>query len=132
MSSAAFELQKSIYTTLTGDGTLMGMISGVFDNVPDNQAFPYIAIGDDTLGDWSTFARLGQQATLTLHVYAQAEGKKVVKDILSRMDTLLNRANFAISGFALIGIVREFEETLVEQDGLTYHGVQRYRALIST
>ena len=130
MSSAAKELQRAIYLKLNGDATLSALITGVFDHVPQNQAFPYVVLGEDTLKDWSTFGTLGQEPTVTLHVWSRSRGKREAQDILSRIDTLLHRASLTVTGQNVTGIEREFEQTLRDGDGVTYHGVQRYRVLL--
>ncbi len=41
---SSWELQKAIYGALTGDSTLMAMITGVHDHVPQETAFPYVTV----------------------------------------------------------------------------------------
>lgn len=130
MATISNPLQVAIYNKLTGDSTLMSLVTNrIYDHVPQGAAFPYLAIGDDTLTDWSTFARLGQQATVTLHAWSREKGRKEVKAILSQVDTVLNRQELTLSGFTFVACVREFEETFLDADGITYHGVQRYRVM---
>ena len=49
------ELQQAIYDALTGDATLMALITGVYadiepPNLPEaNTDFPYVVIGQDSL-----------------------------------------------------------------------------------
>lgn len=35
-------VQKAVFEVLNGDATLMGMVNGIYDAVPENSAFPYI------------------------------------------------------------------------------------------
>lgn len=130
MSSAAWELQRSIFAKLDGDATLTALVTGVFNRVPQGQAFPYIKIGHRTIRNWSTFGTLGEEPTITLHIWSRYRGNKEAEDIMSRMDTLLNRATLSVTGQNFVSIEREFSDVLEEQDGVTYHGIQRYRILL--
>ena len=52
MSTALKDTQKAIYTVLNNDSQLKKLASGVFYDVPAEQPYPYITIGDvSTLQD---------------------------------------------------------------------------------
>ncbi len=128
MSSAQQPVQAGLYTKLTSDGTLMGLIQGVFDAVPNDQAYPYVTLGEIEADEWSTFARLGQSMVVTLHTWSQGKGKKDAQVIQSRIDTLLHRGTITVSGFTFVSCIREFETVLQDPErGETWHGVQRFR-----
>jgi len=42
----------------------------------------------------------------------------------------LNRAEFIIDGYILIDIMQENETVLRDPDGITLHGVQRFRIIL--
>ena len=56
MALHSFALQQAIFTALDGatindaDGNA---ITGVFDDVPENTAYPYVVIGEETTSDKS-------------------------------------------------------------------------------
>ena len=54
MPSAGMEVQKSIYTALTGDTSLVSLLGGahVFDDVPQDAVYPYLTFGRSTVRDW--------------------------------------------------------------------------------
>ena len=55
MSIGQFALQEAIYTRLSTDNTLTSTLgAGVFDEVTQNQATPYISMGYGTAIDYST------------------------------------------------------------------------------
>ena len=134
MSTAAWALQKAVFSTLGGDATLDGLLGNnrIFDRVPDEQVFEYVVIGDITSSDISTFGKLIEDMTITVHAWSQKGGKKSCEAIQDRIDTLLNRASLDLSadGYRLVALLREHMETMLDEDGLTYHGVQRFRAMI--
>ena len=78
---SSWALQQAIYTALTGDSTLMAMITGVHDHVPQETAFPYVTIGESTARDWRTVGRKGAEATLILHAWSRSRGRKQAKQI---------------------------------------------------
>jgi hypothetical protein len=127
--SSLNSIQKAIYTTLTSDSALMAKITGVFDNVPDNQPYPYITIGEATSSRFRTFSRFGEEVFITLHIWSQYAGFKEANDILNDMNRLLADQNLTTSGWDTISCFYDFSETLRDSDGVTRHIVVRYRIL---
>lgn len=73
------ELQKVMNTIMVGDGTLTGLLPkrrddatrpAVFDDVPQNQAFPYVVFGDFTSTAFRAKASPGEDILQTLNVYS--------------------------------------------------------------
>ncbi|GIP38640.1 hypothetical protein J31TS4_19200 [Paenibacillus sp. J31TS4] len=127
MTSAAFPIQQAIYRILTGDAGLMSRIKGVFDDVPENQAFPYITIGEMTSGPFRTFSRFGEEATITLHIWSRYEGFKEASQILGEVNRLLADKEIEIPGYDSATCQYDFSETLRDEDGRTRHIPVRYR-----
>ena len=123
--SAELELQKAIYGVLDTALTMP-----VYDNVPENAVAPYIVIGDDTFIEYDTDSLRGFEATITVHSWSTYRGRAEVKTIMGLIYEALHRAEFTIAGYNLIGCDCEFSESFLESDGLTRHGVQRFRILI--
>jgi hypothetical protein len=122
-----WEIQKSIYQTLTADPDLMEVITGVFDHVPQGQDYPYINIGEDTSIEWDTDTELGSESTLTVHVWSREYGRRQVKEIMEQIYDILHRAEIELETLHLVDCVVEFMETFLESDGVTRHGVMRIR-----
>lgn len=123
-------VQTKIYDILTGDLTLMGLVVGVWDNAPDNSDYPYVEIGDDDHSDWSSHTHQGFSSDLRLHFWSQARGRKEIKDIMNRVYTLLHNIDLAIVNFPTVSFRCELNEVIIDIDGRTYHGVQRYSLLL--
>ncbi len=49
---------------------------------------------------------------------------------MSSVYTTLHNASITVSGASLVNIRHEFENTLTEADGITRHGVMRFRAVV--
>jgi|TARA_R100000455_G_C6267619_1_gene122995 hypothetical protein len=133
MALHSFALQQAIFTALDGatindaDGNA---ITGVFDDVPENTAYPYVVIGEETATNIDTKDKDAHEHTLTIHVWSQYRGRKEIKNIMSSVYTTLHNASITVSGASLVNIRHEFENTLTEADGITRHGVMRFRVVV--
>ena len=131
MSDHSLELQKTIYDTLSGDSTLTSTYgANVYDYVPDNSSFPYIKVGEETSVDNGTKTLQGNEHTLVIHTFSQYRGSKEVKNIMSRIYALLHESSLSVSGASLVNLRFEFSDVIKENDGLTTHGLQRFRAVV--
>ena len=128
-ADSSWELQQAIYTALTGDPTLMALIAGVHDHVPQGAVFPYVTIGESTARDWSAVGIVGVEATLILHAWSRARGRKEVKQILSEIHRVLHDADLTVPGHHLLYLRFEFSESRLDTDGFTYHGISFFRAV---
>ena len=125
MPDAVKPVQTAVYAKLNG-----AISASVFDRVPATQAFPYVLIGDDTAIDASDKLNDGQEITLTLHQYSQAKGRDEVKTLQGECYDLLHNGSLTVVGWTVRGIEFEYSDTLVDPDGKTYHGVQRFRLIV--
>jgi len=132
MSDHSFELQKTIFTTLNGDSTITSTFSAtVHDHVPQGTSFPYIVIGEETMTDESSAKTLDfNNFTLTIHIFSRNRGRKEAKQIMARIYELLHNQNLSVTGANHINTRFEFSDVIKENDGLTYHGVQRFRTIL--
>ena len=125
------ELQAAIYVKLTNDTTLAGVITGVFDfaNVPLNQPFPYITIGDATEAPNNTLGRRGYDATLTIHIWSKYKGSKECQTILARMNYLLDQKPLTLASQTSVSMMYDFSQTMNDPNDQTIrHMPVRYRA----
>ena len=90
-----------IYTALTGDGTLMAMITGVHDHVPQETAFPYVTIGEASAVAWRTVGADGMEVTLVMHAWSRSRGHREVKQIMAEIHRILHEANLTVPGHVL-------------------------------
>lgn len=120
------EIQAAIYAKVSAIGW------PTYDHVPQESAFPYIVIGDDTSIPWDTDDSIGSETTCTIHVWSRHRGRKEVKEIMRTVYESLHRAEFAIIGGQLVECVAEFEESFMDADGLTRHGVIRFRLIVDS
>ena len=134
MALHSFALQQGLYNVITGgtltdvDGT--SITSKVYDDVPEGTTYPYVVIGEETATEIGTKDKDAHEHTLTIHVWSQYRGRKEIKNIMSQIYTLLHNVAISVTGASLVQIRHEFERTLLENDGITRHGVMRFRAVV--
>lgn len=129
--SALSRVQTAIYALLTGNGPFMAAAgSGVFDYVPDKEAFPYVTLGDATEIPFLVFGNNGHEQTLTLHIWSQARGFLECFGILDAMTTLLEATPLVVSGHATVLLNFDNATSLRDPDGLTRHVAARYRIIV--
>src|SRR5690606_12670206 len=120
-------LQTAVHNRLSG---YAGM-PDVYDDVPQSSSsFPYVVIGEDTHIPWATDDSVGAETTVTLHVWSRYKGKKEAKDIQALIYQALNRYELSVDGYELVTLEFEYSDVILDADGLTRHGVSRFRSLV--
>jgi len=119
------EIQQAIY-----DALKVATDVPVFDHVPQDTPYPYIVVGDDTSTPFDTDDSQGTEATCTIHAWSQYRGRKEAKALNQVIYDTLHRQTLAVNGAHPVECFQEFEQTLVESDGLTRHGISRFRIII--
>lgn len=127
-------LQVAIYDALTaalGAGV-------VFDAVPEDKPGLYVVIGDDTTVPWDTDEATGFANTCTIHTYSTntgdaatvPRGYKPVKNTMEQIYNALHLVKLPVQGYNALRCVQEYSSALRPSDGISRHGVQRFRILI--
>ena len=98
---------------------------------PTNTAYPYIRIGEETVSDNSSKDKDIFEHTLTIHIWSQYRGNRDIKDIMKQVHDLLHNSSLTVSGASMVNMRQEFHTTITEGDGITRHGVMRFRAVVS-
>jgi Protein of unknown function (DUF3168) len=118
-SIALMEIQRALYTKLSGDGVLMGIVAGIYDNVPQNTPLPYVVIGDGNQNIRPADAVIVTECQLELQVWTDVGGRKTALTILNRLHALLHLGTLTLSGFQLVTLrVEQASTTLAEQGAL--------------
>lgn len=130
--SAAWALQTSIYDALTA--ALTAPVHSLGD-VPQKLEGVYVVIGDTTLLPHDTDLQLGFECTVKIDTWdndPESRGFGKLKPLMGEVYSALNRATFPITGYTLVDIFSEFEQPFLDPDGVTTHGVQRFRVILTT
>lgn len=134
MALHSWELQKTIYSALNSASITDAngnAIAGVFDDVSEDTPYPYITVGEETGVEFGTKTKDAHEHTVTLHIWSRYRGgRKEVKEMMQQVFSALHNSDITISGASLVNIRHEFEQTLVEADGITRHGIMRFRVVV--
>ncbi len=137
---SSWALHQAVYTalrtesaliTLAGDGASPERAK-VFDHVPQDTTVPYVTLGPTTGLPWDTKDSDGMEHSFEVHCWSQYAGQKETKQMMAAVVDALDNVALTVTGHTLVLLQFTFGQTLNDPDGITYHGVLRFRALINT
>jgi hypothetical protein len=123
------EFQRAIYGALTAAPALVD--GNVFDQVPENEPFPHITIGDEQVLDDSNTCQDGWEVHTDVHCWSRpvdgskGEVKKLAASVVTRVIAIAS-----VDGFSLVSLAHETTRVFRDPDGITEHAVVSFRALI--
>lgn len=130
-------LSVALFGILSGDAALAGMVTGIYEHVPqpdDSSAgMPYIVLGDYTFTPFDDDTSTGLDVTITIHIWSRYAGNREIDMISGRIYELLHRAedSITLSSGRVFGVdLDRSEAPLIESDGETRHGIEVYRILV--
>ena len=130
MSIGQFQLQTAIYAALNVSAITTTLACGVYDEVIEGNTYPFISLGEETTIDYSTMTAVGSETTINIHIWSQYKGSKQTKEIMDKIHDLLHDIDLTVTGFNLINLRFEYSDIMRDTDGVTRHGVMRFRAII--
>lgn len=128
-------LQTAIYSKLTGDATLMALITGVYadveqPNLPEaDSVFPYVTIGNDQITAWDNKTLNGASAICQIDVWSRSNNLIEAKAIGSAIHGALHHTALTITGASHIITMIESETYTKDPDGHTKRGLILARVL---
>jgi hypothetical protein len=123
-------LQAALFQRLSSDTSVMALVTGVFDYVPEGIAFPYIRIGEPTVTPFGTKTTQGEEVAVVIHVWSQYRGKAEAYNILNACLGATTRP-LQIAGFKLQNQELDQLQVFDDIDGMTRHGVLRIKFTIN-
>jgi hypothetical protein len=108
------EIAQAVYDRLTGDATLMALVTGVFEHVPEGTAHDYVAMGEMLATPANRHNGFGRSVVFTLHVWTQARGFTSARAIEARLLELLDHQALAVPGHHVVSVRYEFSQTLTD------------------
>lgn len=127
------ELQKLLFTTLTGTAGIMALAGGVYDRVPADPyktKTAYVSFGPSDVVDDSADCIISGEHTFQLDVWSKAVGQVEAKRLVDLIYGALHEQSLELTENALAEIRVDFRRVFVDPDGLTTHGVVTVTALI--
>ena len=119
-------IQAALYAALTADSSLMAVVSGVFDWVPEGTAMPYVTIGETLATPRNAHDRFGRRHVTTVHVWSDQQGFKETNSIMTLIVQALDHQVLTVVGHDAVMVHYEFEQTLNDPDPEIRHGVLRF------
>ncbi len=129
MTIGQFQLQSAVYTALNVSAITSTLSCGVYDEVIEGNSYPFITLGEETAIDYSTNNLVCAETTINIHVWSRYKGSKETKEILDKIHDLLHDVNLSVTGVNLINLRFEYSDIMRDPDGITRHGVMRFRAI---
>jgi len=129
MAYHGFEFQEALYAKLNVS-SLTNLVTGIFDSVPEDATLPVVIIGSQTTTDDGTKDLDGRSYIFNVDIYSDYRGMKETKTIEKQVYSLLHEQSISVSGASLVNCRCEFTTDIAEDDGVTRHGVMRFRAFI--
>lgn len=121
-------IQKAMYEALTADEALMLLVGGrVQDCVDHNALFPYVSLGEATETPQDALDKYGAMASVTVHIWSRERGMLESQMIGKRIFAALDDKRLVIDGTQCVECRCDLSQTLRELDGVTRHGILRFR-----
>lgn len=130
MRSPAEALQTLALARLTADSITAGYM--IYDDNPEQPAYPYIVFGITTTKDWKDKNDPGSEPTLTLDFWSQYPGSLEIARMMDNVLRVLTASYFDLSasGFYVVQTDLEQNDRIVDIDGFTKHGIMKFKYLI--
>lgn len=122
-------LMKAVYAALSDDLRVYDVPQQELDAGAQGQ-YPYVTLGDNITTPANTDDEEGDEIVFTLHYWSRAKGKKEIQQMMRRGKELLHRQSLAVTDWTHVYTEFEGAETLSDPDGVTQHGIQRFRAYL--
>lgn len=124
------EVQTALYNRLIGDAPLMAVITGVYDDVPQEGATcPYVVIGDSTVNEADTQTYTAMDNTINIHTWSLYSGRLQTKQIMQLIYECLHRKPLVLTDGTNWELIFDFSDDFMDDDGETRHGVQRFKIM---
>ncbi|AVO44065.1 DUF3168 domain-containing protein [Phreatobacter cathodiphilus] len=131
MAPASLALRRALRDGLLAHAPLVAALGGpkIWDEPPRDAAFPYVTLGEARVTDWSTGSSSGHEHALTLHVWSRQGGQTEAQVVAGEIVAALEQVPLSPAGHRLVNLRFATADIRREDDGRTFHGVVRFRAV---
>lgn len=103
----------------------------VFDENPENEPYPYVVMGEILAKDWSDKFEDGMEVYSMIHVWSQYHGRKEADQMSGGILQALTSSSLDLAPNFRAALDRlDSYNLLVDLDGITRHGILRFKYLI--
>lgn len=132
-ADSSWPVHQAVFSALLAGTSFTNLVgTRLYDHVPvspDPATFPYVEVGESTGASFDTKTEMGFEQTIVLHTWSRYRGRKETKQIQAAIYGLLHRGTLSGTAFTPVNMEHEFTEVFTDPDGLTYHGIQRFRVV---
>ncbi|MEM7695009.1 MAG: DUF3168 domain-containing protein [Pseudomonadota bacterium] len=120
MSDARHALMSAVFAALSGDATLSGLITGVFDHPPRGASHPFVSFGAfrSKVLDGDDVPDVEHRFEVLIH--SRDAGRREASTIAARVEALLDGAALSLTGFRLIGLRHRESDVAGSRDQRAY------------
>lgn len=129
MTDGPTALQAAIYAALIAAPPIG---ANVYDVVPPNAVFPHIEMAGGTLLSANAIVLSADTHTVEIHVWSRYSGFAEARTLMQAVRDRLDLAGLALTGAALTFIKFAGSDLVMDADGLTVHGIVRFKAMVTT
>jgi len=129
MSDPSWAVQKAIFAALNGNVTWGGNAVPVYDNVPQDSAYPYICFDEQLSVEADYLASRKDERSFYVSVWSNQPGKKQVLEIMGSIDALLHRKRLTLDVGNMVTCIVTRKMTQRDIDNITYQGLLTLRII---
>ncbi|HWL05002.1 MAG TPA: DUF3168 domain-containing protein [Xanthobacteraceae bacterium] len=128
MSDGSWEVQQAIVARLK---TLTPALAagGVHAPAPQDQALPYVSVGESDAIPADAQCRAGLEEAISIHVWTAPGSWKPAKEIISRIRAALHFGDLVVAGRSFASATVTSTRLFPDADGKTLHGVMSVRVI---
>lgn len=101
MSTKMFEVQQAIFQHLSLNKDLTGIVTGIFDFVPEKTVLPYVTFGEIHSQPLTSKVENGETVMVSIDAWSETKGRKEVAKILYEIEKKLE-TELTVPGVELI------------------------------
>ncbi|MFH8797054.1 DUF3168 domain-containing protein [Streptomyces sp. NPDC017941] len=131
MTSALWPLQTALYAKLTGHAPLTALVSGIYDEVPEQVVHPYVSLGSITESADDAHNQRGLEVAVVLHVWSKYRGFREAAAILTALDAALDRQPLSVAGYRDVSIAHTQHTEVRDPDPDIRHINVSYRVWLT-
>ena len=132
------EILIATIAALKADATLTGLLSSyagapsVFTHVPQDlgESYPWVSIFGVESNQFDNDVTLGFDCTMTVHSWSNQRDMGEINTIKKAIYDVLHNNSLTYTGYCNVAFHQEFTTTLRDPDGITLHGVQRFKIIM--
>jgi hypothetical protein len=129
VGTATLEIQEALVTLLSTDSFFAEF--PIYEEVPENQPFPYTVVVPLAESTVDTFDAEGRQVVVIIHLFDDQPGYLMLEQGLDRLETLVHhRFSLPLGTYAFISSQMDSALSAREPDGITRHLVVRITFLV--